>query len=139
MTGDGDHTLHYRAVDKLGHLEAAKTLSFKIDATAPVLAGLPESCVIWPPNDRMIAVATIAASDSLSGVAPASLVIAVNSNEPINQTDVRINGVAVQVRANRLGSGNGRIYNITAEAADLAGNTVTAESTCVVPHDQSGK
>jgi feruloyl esterase len=139
VTGDGDHTLQYRAVDKLGHMEAAKTLSFKIDATAPVVAGMPESCVIWPPNDKMIAVATIAASDSLSGVAPASLVIAVNSNEPISQTDVRINGGAVQVRANRLGSGDGRIYNITAEAADLAGNTATAESTCFVPHDQSGK
>jgi hypothetical protein len=45
----------------------------------------------------------------------------------------------VQVRANRLGSGDGRIYNITAEAADLAGNTATAESTCFVPHYQSGK
>ena len=40
------------------------------------------------------------------------------------------------VRASRLGNGDGRIYTITAEAADLAGNTATAASSCLVPHDQ---
>ena len=139
VTGDGEHALQYRSVDKLGHVETAKTLSFKIDATAPVLAGMPGSCVIWPPKDNMITVATIAASDSLSGVAPASLVITVDSNEPLTPTDLIIRGGVVQVRANRLGSGDGRIYNIAAEAADLAGNKATTAATCFVPHDQSGK
>ena len=139
VTGDGEHALQYRSVDKVGHIEATKTLSFKIDATAPALAGMPGSCVIWPPKDNMITVATIAASDGLSGVAPASLVITVDSNEPLTPTDLIIKGGVVQVRANRLGSGDGRIYNIAAEAADLAGNKATAASTCFVPHDQSGR
>jgi hypothetical protein len=139
VTGDGDHALQYRSVDTLGHTEPINTLSFKIDATAPVLEGMPGSCVIWPPKDNMVTVAAIAASDSLSGVAPASLVISVDSNEPLTPTDVIINGGTVQVRANRRGSGEGRIYTIAAEATDLAGNTATAASTCLVPHDQSGR
>ena len=139
VTGDGEHALQYRSVDKSGHIEAINTLSFKTDATAPVLKGMPDSCVIWPPKDNMVTVAVIAASDSVSGVAPGSLVITVDSNEPLTPTDLIINGGTVQVRASRLGSGEGRVYNITAEAADLAGNTTTAVSTCLVPHDQSGR
>ena len=139
VTGDGEHALQYRSVDKLGHIEATKTLSFKNDVTAPMLAGMPGSCVIWPPKDNMITVATIAASDGLSGVAPASLVITVDSNEPLTPTDLIIKGGVVQVRANRLGTGDGRIYDIVAEAADLAGNTARAAATCFVPHDHSGR
>jgi hypothetical protein len=52
---------------------------------------------------------------------------------------MNVNGGTVQVRASRLGSGDGRIYTITAQASDLAGNTATAVSACLVPHDQSGK
>ena len=137
VTRDGNHVLQYRSVDTLGHVEQIKTLSFKIDATAPVLGGMPDSCVIWPPTGNMVTVATLTASDSLSGVAPASLVITVDSNEPLSPTDLSIRGGTVQVRANRAGSGEGRIYRIAAEATDLAGNTATAAFNCLVPHDQS--
>jgi hypothetical protein len=59
VTGDGEHTLQFRSVDKLGHLESTRTLMFKIDATAPLIAGMPVSCAIWPPNDKMVEVATV--------------------------------------------------------------------------------
>jgi hypothetical protein len=139
VTGDGEHTLQYRSMDRLGHIEAIQTLSFKIDATAPVFGGMPVSCVIWPPNDKMISVATITASDALSGVVSASPVIGVDSNEALTPNDVNVNGGAVQLRAKRSGNWAGRIYSITAAASDLAGNTATASSTCLVPHDLAGK
>jgi hypothetical protein len=126
-------------VDKVGHVEATPRLAFKIDATAPVLRGMPGSCAIWPPNDKMVQVGTVTASDALSGVASGSPAIIVNSNEPLAPSDVGIEGGVVHVRATRQGAGDGRVYSITAEAADLAGNTATAASTCLVPHDQSGR
>jgi hypothetical protein len=46
---------------------------------------------------------------------------------------VKIDGGAVYVRASRLPNGDTGIDTITAEASDLAGNTATAASTCVVP------
>ena len=87
----------------------------------------------------MVQVGAVTASDALSGVASGSPAIGIDSNEPLAPSDVDIDGGVVQVRASRPGTSDGRIYTITAEAADLAGNTATAASTCVVPHDQSDK
>ncbi len=84
-------------------------------------------------------VGAVTASDALSGVASGSPAIGVDSNEPLALSDVRIDGGVVLVRATRQGAGDGRIYSITAEAADLAGNTATAVATCLVPHDRSHK
>ena len=139
VSGDGQHTLQYRSVDKVGHVEATQTLAFKIDATAPVIRGMPGSCAIWPPNDKMVQVGAVTASDALSGVASGSPAIIVNSNEPLAPSDVGIDGGVVHVRATRQGAGDGRVYSIIAEAVDLAGNTATAASTCLVPHDRSRK
>jgi hypothetical protein len=47
-----------------------------------------------------------------------------------------ISGGTVQVRAERVGSGGGRVYTITATASDLAGNIATQTATCKVPHDR---
>jgi hypothetical protein len=43
----------------------------------------------------------------------------------------------VKLRAERSGSGNGRIYTITITATDASGNIGIATVTVLVPHDQS--
>ena len=101
-----------------------------------MIEGMPGSCAIWPPNNKMVRVAAVTASDALAGVASGSPALSVHSNEALAPSDVDIDGGVVHVRASRPGTSDGRIYTITAEAADLAGNTATAASTCVVPHDQ---
>ena len=113
-------------------------VAFKIDATVPVLSGLPASCEVWPPNNKMVQVAAVAASDALSGLAGAATV-EVQSNEAVDAADVQVSGGIVNVRAFRLGTGDGRRYEIRAEAVDLAGNTTTGVATCVVPRDQGAR
>jgi photosystem II stability/assembly factor-like uncharacterized protein len=113
-----------------------------LDRTAPIISGLPDSgTVLWPPNNKMVKVATIAASDSLSGLY--SFNVTATSNEPPdpNTPDIVITGSGlgprtVQLRAQRLGAGIGRIYTLTATATDLAGNTSTVTTKVMVPHDQ---
>ncbi|PYT45518.1 MAG: hypothetical protein DMG45_01480, partial [Acidobacteria bacterium] len=125
--------------------EQSKALTVQIDKTPPVVSGLPASgCTLWPPNNQMVQVATIAAADALSGLAPGSFQLTGSSNEPSdpNNPDVVITsngsgGYVVQLRAARLGSGTGRIYTMNATAMDLAGNTVTSTATCTVPRDHS--
>lgn len=134
VTADGQHTLQYRSVDTLGHVGETGTLSFQIDAAAPQIEGMPQSCVIRPANNRLVKVATVTAFDGLSGLASDSPVIRVESNGQLTPHDVKIDGGAVYVRASRLRNGNSRIYRITASASDLAGNTTTAASACIVPH-----
>jgi len=44
----------------------------------------------------------------------------------------------VQLRAERAGTGNGRVYKVTIVATDSFGATCTVTRTVGVPHDQSG-
>jgi len=94
----------------------------------------------------MVQVATITNSDALSGVVPSSLIVSGTSNEPENglgdgdtAPDIAISGGSVQLRAERSGTGSGRLYTLTATVTDVAGNSATATASVTVPHDQGKK
>jgi hypothetical protein len=115
---------------------SATIVTVNIDKTRPVLSGLPDpACVLWPPNQKFVVVASVSASDALSGVAPGSLVVGATSNEA-QSGDIVIAGSVVQVRAQRLGSGGGRVYTVTATVRDKADNAATQSGSCAVPHDR---
>ena len=128
----------YRAADYAGNLEAERQITVRIDKSSPELRGMPATdCTLWPPNKKMVRVAVISATDSVSGVAAGSLLVSATSNEAQSAAgpDIIINGGTVELRADRLGTGKGRTYTISASVKDIAGNTTTAKATCVVPHD----
>ncbi len=144
ISAEGTTTITFFSRDNAGNQEAAMALEVRIDKTPPVIAGLPSpGCTLWPPNHRLVQVAAVTANDGLSGLAPGALTVRGTSNEPDNgpgdgstTPDVVIAGNAVQLRAERSGASTGRIYTLTAEASDLAGNVASATANCVVPHDQ---
>ena len=125
-------------------LSSSGSVTIKIDKTLPVISGMPgAACSLWPPNHKMVQVATVTAADGGSGLVSGSFSLTGVSNEPSdpNDPDVVIasngaGGFTVKLRAERLGNGAGRVYTLTAKATDLAGNAVTATSTCTVAHDQ---
>jgi hypothetical protein len=129
--------------DKAGNVSAPASATVSIDRTPPVISGMPAAgCSLWPPYNQLVQVATVSAADLLSGLAPGSLNITGTSNEPIDPSNPAIvitpngsGGFVVQLRAQRLGTGTGRIYTLTATAKDLEGNTASAVATCIVPHD----
>ena len=110
-----------------------------------MLTGLPLSnCSLWPPDHRLVQIASISATDSQSGLV-GTPTITVVSNEPDSGTsaedvpgDIVIGGGTVKVRAERMGSGTARVYTITASAVDRAGNSTQKTSTCRVAHDSGG-
>lgn len=129
-------TLTCTAVNGAG-LSATASVTIRIDKTPPAIGGLPApGCSIWPPNKRMTQIAAITATDAGSGTAPGALSIQVTSNEPVGPADISLEDNVVKVIADRLGGGNGRIYTVTVQGTDAAGNTTTAMGTCIVPHDQ---
>jgi len=144
LTGDtAGVTLTCAASNAVG-LSTSVPITIKIDKTPPAISGMPAAgCSLWPPNFRLVQVATVTATDVLSGLAPGSLNVTGISNEPSSDpSDPEIvitpngsGGFTVQLQAARLGTGNGRIYTLTATAIDIAGNSVTATATCTVPHD----
>jgi hypothetical protein len=139
---EGTTEVTYFAIDNAGNAESAKSLTVKIDKTPPLITGMPSAdCTLWPPDHKVVDVATVSASDALSGMA--SFDVTATSNEPTGKhgPDIVITGAGlqprdVQLRAERLGSGSGRVYPINATATDVAENTATAISSCTVPHDQ---
>jgi len=143
ISAEGTTTLTYFATDNAGNQEAPRTFTLRLDKTQPVIAGLPTpGCSLWPPNHKLVQVATVTAGDGLSGVAPGSFNVTGVSNEPENglgdgdqAPDIVIAGGTVQLRAERSGTGTGRLYTLTAIASDRAGTQATATTTCTVPHD----
>jgi len=144
ISREGTTTILAYSTDTFGNKEKpATSQTVKIDKTGPTLAGLPAAgCTLWPPDHRMVQIATVTATDGASGISDGSFKVTVTSNEAVNMVgsgktspDIVVNGGAVQVRAERSGTGSGRIYTLTATATDQAGNQTTASATCTVPHD----
>jgi hypothetical protein len=84
----------------------------------------------------------VATSDNCSAVT--SRIVGVTSNEPVNalgdgNTDpdwVVTGTLTLLLRSERSGTGTGRVYTVTVESSDVAGNKSTASATVLVPHDQ---
>ena len=121
-------------------LASFQSVTLKRDATTPTITGLPVpgSCILWPPNHKLVTVATIGGSAGISGLLPGSFLVTGASNEPPGHfaPDIVITGGLVQLRAERLGDGTGRIYTLMATVKNKAGTSASATATCTVPHDQ---
>jgi hypothetical protein len=111
------------------------------DTTPPVVTCSATPNTLWPPNNKLVDIATsVSVSDAGSGPGGFSLTSA-TSNEPGADADVQsftlgTPDLSGQLRAQRNGSGTGRVYTLTYTGADVAGNTATCDATVTVPHDQ---
>lgn len=114
------------------------------DTTAPTLAPMPSTTMLWPPNHTMRPV-TIQANAADSGGGPVTLTVEVTSNEPdpddwiVESVDSATGVIELQLRAERSGSGDGRIYTVTITATDGEDNASTASVEICVPHDKRKK
>jgi hypothetical protein len=118
------------------------------DTKPPVISAiLANPNVLWPPNHKMVPVTVAVSASDLCAPAPTCKIIAVSSNEPVNSTgdgnttpDWEITGnLTVNLRAERSGTGSGRVYTVHVGCSDVAGNTSTQAVTVTVPHDQGKK
>jgi len=114
------------------------------DTTPPSIQSVTASPnTLWPPNHKMVAVTVIAIASDQYDPAPVCKISSVASNEPVNGTgdgdtapDWEITGaLTANLRAERAGNGSGRVYTLTVECADQAGNSATKKTTVTVPHD----
>jgi hypothetical protein len=116
----------------------------------------PPSCVgvglsdteLWPPNHKLVTITATGAADSDIGDSVSVAIVGVTQDEPVNAAaDGNTSPDAVltsppsahaQLRAERAGTGDGRVYRVHVVATDAFGATCTAVRTVGVPHDQSG-
>ena len=99
------------------------------------------------PNHKMVPVlVTVSFSDNCDS-SPSARIVAITSNEPVDGTgdgdtapDWEITGdLTVNLRAERSGSGDGRIYTITIQCTDANDNCTTQDVIVTVPHDKKKK
>lgn len=141
------------ATDAAGN---SRSCSFAVtvkDVTPPVITLNGQTITLWPPNHKYttVKVADLVASASDlcdPGVNLSSVRIAkVTSDEPDNSGgdgntthDIVIASdcKSVQLRSERMGGSNGRVYTITFRVTDASGNVTTATAKVIVDHSQNG-
>lgn len=135
----GTHTFSLTVNDGRGETATDTVAITVVDRTPPdIQSAAATPNVLWPPNHKMVSVnLTVTAADLCSSAA--CRITGVTSNEPgSTDPDWLITGpLTVQLRAERTGGGDGRIYTLTVECTDAAGNKSTKTVTVTVPHDKS--
>lgn len=129
----------YRASD---HDPVIVGLNLCTDEIPPTLDVTVSPDTLWPPNHKYVTVqATVDISDNIDPT-PTLTLVSVTSNEPddgLGDGDtpddiVIVDEFTFELRAERSGTGDGRVYTITYEATDACGNSTTATATVTVPH-----
>ncbi len=123
------------------------------DITLEVATNEPPDCsaafadpdVLWPPNRQLQTVTVMGVTDPDGD--PVTIAITdVTQDEPVSGPGsgntapdaANVAGASVDIRAERSGLGDGRVYHILFTATDDQGATCEGDVTVSVPHDQSG-
>jgi hypothetical protein len=136
---EGPHTYIVTATDAAGNTGSA-SVTYTVDNTPPTITGMSANpSVLWPPNHKMVDV-TVNYNTTDNCGQPACQISSVTCNELISSSNYTIvDGHHVKLSADRLGSGNGRIYTISITCADAPGNLSSQAVKVTVPHDQGKK
>jgi len=122
------------------HTNNSATAAVEINNPPPVISGLSvDKPMLWPPNNKMVEViVNYRVADNCGAV---TNVLSIKSNEPTGgEVDWEVlSPNKVRLRAERNGSGQGRIYTITLMSTDSAGGKSTKTVAVVVPHDNGKK
>jgi hypothetical protein len=113
-----------------------------VDTVPPVIETVtPSQAVITSISHTLVPISVVVAATDDSGGAVTSRIVSITSNEAVDgpgsgntSPDWEITGaLTADIRAERSGTGNGRIYTIIVESLDQAGNPSQALTTVTVP------
>jgi hypothetical protein len=151
----GNYTLTYSARDAVGlSASVLRTVTVQGSQSCSSIAVKPVR-EIWPPNHKMW---SFNLSECAAVVNPCGAPVDINAVGTITSIysdevedaagrgdgstlqDIVITGNSTfELRAERQGKGNGRVYGVNFQMTDSSGAVQTATCKFVVPHDQSGR
>ncbi len=147
ISQEGVNTILYRSTDRAGNIETARSLTVKIDKTAPTVQLTATPSIIRGNNGKPVTVTLSGnGADATSGLASVSYVVTDEYGTPLGIPTRALSGQSatwtevLNVEARRNGNDrDGRLYRVTATITDSAGLTATATADILVPHDQRDK
>jgi len=138
----GTHVLTLNATDDSGNTGSDTVTVTVVDTTPPEITVSVTPSVLWPPNHKYVEVTTVVTVHDVCDPSPTITLVSITSNEPDNAKGIgdgnTINDIVIvdsftfKLRAERAGTGSGRIYTITYQATDASGNTAIAFATVTV-------
>jgi len=140
---EGTTTILYRSIDRANNSETAKSITLKVDTSAPAIALTATPSVIWPVTGEQVNVRIDGnGSDAISGLASVSYTVTDEYGTPLSLPLRTLSGNSntwsetLAVQASRDGTDlDGRLYVVIATLTDVAGNTTTTRTNILVPHD----
>ena len=144
----GTYTVTWTYNDGNGNPTSQQQTVIVQDTTQPIIENLTVTPnILWPPNHKMVPVSIELTVSDNCDVSTFGRIISVNSNESVNglgdgdtDPDWEITGdLTLNLRAERSGTGSGRVYTITVECTDAVGNKTIGTVTVTVPHDKDNK
>jgi hypothetical protein len=141
----GTNQVVVAVTDAAGNHVTCSSQIIVADTPPPVIvSATADPAMLWPPNHKLVNV-TVHATVTDTCSATTWKIIAVSSNEAVNgkgsghtSPDWTITGDhTLKLRAEREGGGHGRLYTISLQAQDAAGNRSQPKTvTVTVPKSQ---
>lgn len=112
-----------------------------VDNFPPTLSVSLSPSILWPPNHELVPVkATVTASDACFAVTTS--LVSITTSEPGASMDIQVQDERTfLLRAERKGTGSGRVYSVTYQARENSrrAKTTVATATVVAPHSNRPK
>jgi len=137
----GDTTVAWDAADSCDNHACGWTTVAVVDTTAPVV-DCSAAGTLWPPNHQMeeigLGIDVVDACDP----SPAITISVTSDEDPATESgagganhcpDAIVCGESVQLRAERSGAGDGRVYMVHVVATDASGNSGSCDVAVSVP------
>ena len=139
----GEYVITLVVNDGIEDSEPNEVLIRVVDTTPPEFELSVAPTMLWPPNHKMVEITVSwTVNDECDAAPDVSLVgIEVTENgDTIGGSHIRDDieigeDGSIYLRAERSGPGSGRIYTITYQAVDDAGNVKDSSATVLIPHE----
>jgi hypothetical protein len=141
----GRHVIRMITDDGFGGVRVDDVTIEVVDTTPPeIRSAIPTPSALWAPNHKMAPVVIAVDVHDICDPTPTCRIVSVASDEPLNaagdgntSVDWEITGaLTLNLRAERSGTGDGRVYTITVECTDDSGNASKTDVKVQVAHDR---